>query len=56
MHDLYPDVLVMAGMLKPASLLAKAMRALNALMFRALDAVIIIGRDTEKAAVALSAE
>jgi len=48
MHDLYPDVLVMAGLLKPDSLLAKAMRGLNALMFRALDAVVIIGRDTEK--------
>jgi len=48
MHDLYPDVLVMAGILKPQSMLAKAMRACNALMFRALDAVVIIGRDTEK--------
>ena len=48
MHDLYPDVLVMAGLLKPESLLAKAMHALNAPMFRALDAVVIIGRDTEK--------
>ena len=47
MHDLYPDVLVMAGLLKPASLLAKAIRGANALMFRALNAVIIIGRDTE---------
>ncbi|NOJ45536.1 glycosyltransferase family 4 protein [Bradyrhizobium sp. WSM 1744] len=48
MHDLYPDVLVMAGLLKPKSVLAKAMHALNAPMFRALDAVVIIGRDTEK--------
>ena len=48
MHDLYPDVLVMAGMLKPESLLAKAMHAFNAPMFRALDAIVIIGRDTEK--------
>lgn len=48
MHDLYPDVLIMAGMLQPQSLLARAMRGLNALMFRALDAVVIIGRDTEK--------
>ena len=38
----------MAGMLKPDSLPAKAMHALNAPMFRALDAVVIIGRDTEK--------
>lgn len=48
MHDLYPDVLVMAGLLKPASIIAKAIRAANALMFRALDAVVIIGRDTER--------
>ena len=48
MHDLYPDVLIMAGLLEPGSLLAKAMHALNAPMFRALDAVVIIGRDTEK--------
>jgi colanic acid biosynthesis glycosyl transferase WcaI len=48
MHDLYPDVLIMAGLLKPDSLPASAMRGLNALMFRALDAVVVIGRDTEK--------
>jgi len=48
MHDLYPDVLVMAGLLKPSSLPAKAIRAANALMFRALDAVVVIGRDTEQ--------
>jgi glycosyltransferase involved in cell wall biosynthesis len=48
MHDLYPDVLIMAGLLKPHSLAASAMRGLNAWMFRALDAVVIIGRDTEK--------
>lgn len=48
MHDLYPDVLIMSGVLNQQSMLAKAMHALNALMFRALDAVVIIGRDTEK--------
>ena len=48
MHDLYPDVLIMAGLLKPDSLPASAMRGLNALMFRMLDAVVVIGRDTEK--------
>ena len=47
MHDLYPDVLVMAGLLKPSSFLAKAIRGANGLMFHALNAVIIIGRDTE---------
>jgi glycosyltransferase involved in cell wall biosynthesis len=48
MHDLYPDVLIMAGLLRPGSMLAKIMRGLNALMFRALNTVVIIGRDTEK--------
>lgn len=48
MHDLYPDVLILAGLVRPQSMLAKAARALNALMFRALDVVVIIGRDTEK--------
>jgi colanic acid biosynthesis glycosyl transferase WcaI len=48
MHDLYPDVLVMAGLLKPASIVTKAIRAVNGLMFRGLDAVITIGRDTEQ--------
>jgi colanic acid biosynthesis glycosyl transferase WcaI len=47
MHDLFPDVLVMAGILKPSSLVARLIRGANALMFRLLDAVIIIGRDTE---------
>jgi colanic acid biosynthesis glycosyl transferase WcaI len=47
MHDLYPDVLVMTGLLRPASMATKALRGANALMFRALDAVVIIGRDTE---------
>jgi hypothetical protein len=51
-HDLYPDVLIMAGMLKPQSMLAKVMRALNALMFRALDA--LVRPRYREAAVALS--
>jgi glycosyltransferase involved in cell wall biosynthesis len=47
MHDLFPDVLVMAGLLQPSSLVTKVIRGANALMFRALNAVVIIGRDTE---------
>lgn len=47
MHDLFPDVLVMAGLLKPSSIATKLIHGANALMFRALNAVIIIGRDTE---------
>jgi glycosyltransferase involved in cell wall biosynthesis len=48
MHDLYPDVLVMAGLLNPASIVTRAIRGANALMFRALSAVVTIGRDTER--------
>lgn len=47
-HDLYPDALVMAGVLQPTSIVTKAIRGANALMFRALNAVVIIGRDTEQ--------
>ncbi|MCK1737021.1 glycosyltransferase family 4 protein [Bradyrhizobium sp. 138] len=48
LHDLFPDVLVMAGLLRPGSLVARTMRAANSLMFRALNAVITIGRDAER--------
>ena len=48
MHDLFPDVLVMSGLLKPTSLLTRAIAGANALMFRLLNIVIIIGRDTER--------
>jgi putative colanic acid biosynthesis glycosyltransferase WcaI len=46
MHDLFPDVLVMAGLLRPASVATSAIRAINAPMFRWLDAIITIGRDS----------
>lgn len=48
MHDLFPDVLVMAGLLRPGSFVTRTMRAANSLMFRALNAVITIGRDAER--------
>ena len=48
LHDLYPDVLVMAGLLKPASIVTKAIHAANALMFRTLNTVVTIGRDMER--------
>jgi colanic acid biosynthesis glycosyl transferase WcaI len=47
LHDLYPDVLVMAGLLRPTSIVAKAIRAANTLMFRTLNIIVIIGRDAE---------
>ena len=48
LHDLFPDVLVMAGLLKPHSIVTTAMRAANSVLFRALDVVITIGRDAER--------
>jgi glycosyltransferase involved in cell wall biosynthesis len=48
MHDLYPDVLVMAGLIGQRSPLSAAIRAANVLMFRMLDAVVTIGRDSER--------
>lgn len=48
LHDLYPEVLVMAGVVRPSSIVTKAIHIANALMYRCLDAVITIGRDTER--------
>ncbi|WP_407179630.1 glycosyltransferase family 4 protein [Bradyrhizobium sp. STM 3562] len=45
MHDLYPDSLIMAGLIRASSLLARSLRALNRLMFAHLAGIIIIGRD-----------
>jgi colanic acid biosynthesis glycosyl transferase WcaI len=47
LHDLYPDVLVMTGLLQPTSVATKIIRAANGLMFRALNSIVIIGRDME---------
>jgi colanic acid biosynthesis glycosyl transferase WcaI len=47
MHDLYPEVLVMAGLLRESSILTRFIRGANSLMFRTLNAVVTIGRDTE---------
>ena len=48
LHDLFPDVLVMSGVLKGGSIVAGIIRAANAIMFRLIDRVITIGRDTER--------
>ena len=47
-HDLYPDALVVAGLLRRDSFPARMIRGANARMFRALNAIVIIGRDTEQ--------
>jgi putative colanic acid biosynthesis glycosyltransferase WcaI len=48
LHDLFPEVLATAGIPKPDSFVTWTMRAANALMFRALNAVITIGRGAEQ--------
>jgi colanic acid biosynthesis glycosyl transferase WcaI len=47
MHDLFPEVLVMSGLLRPTSIFTRLIRGANSLMFRALNAVVTIGRDTD---------
>ncbi|MDB5875975.1 MAG: glycosyltransferase WbuB [Ramlibacter sp.] len=44
-YDLYPDTLIMAGFLSASSFLTRWLRTANQVMFRWLDAVVIIGRD-----------
>jgi putative colanic acid biosynthesis glycosyltransferase WcaI len=46
-YDLYPEALVMAGLVQPTSLVTRTLRFANGLLFRALDTIIIIGRDVE---------
>jgi glycosyltransferase involved in cell wall biosynthesis len=46
-YDLYPEALVMAGLSSPKSRLTRALRLANGHLFRALDAIITIGRDVE---------
>jgi glycosyltransferase involved in cell wall biosynthesis len=46
-YDLYPEALVMAGLVQPRSLVARAIRFANGRLFPALDAIITIGRDVE---------
>ena len=44
-YDLYPDTLVMAGFLRPTSILTKALRWTNKIMFGWLNSIVVIGRD-----------
>jgi glycosyltransferase involved in cell wall biosynthesis len=46
-YDLYPEALEVAGLLRPGSLLAKAIRFANGVLFGSLAAIITIGRDVE---------
>jgi colanic acid biosynthesis glycosyl transferase WcaI len=44
-YDLYPEALEAAGLIGPSSLPARLLRLANARMYRALSAIITIGRD-----------
>jgi glycosyltransferase involved in cell wall biosynthesis len=48
LHDLFPDVLVVAGVIGPRSLIARMLRGANRLLFAGLSAIVTIGRDTER--------
>jgi len=44
-YDLYPEALEAAGLIGPSSLPARLLRLANARMYRALSAIVTIGRD-----------
>ncbi len=44
-YDLYPDSLIMAGFLRPSSILVKCFRWANGVMFDWLGSIVVIGRD-----------
>ncbi|WP_167770802.1 glycosyltransferase family 4 protein [Bradyrhizobium niftali] len=44
-YDLYPEALEAAGMIRSNSFMARLIRLANTLLFRRLDAIIVIGRD-----------
>lgn len=46
-YDLYPEALEAAALVKPRSLTARLVRLANAALFRALDAIVTVGRDVE---------
>ncbi|OIQ75658.1 putative glycosyl transferase [mine drainage metagenome] len=46
-YDLYPEALEAAGLIAPGSLTARLIRFANSVLFRALDAIVTIGRDVE---------
>jgi glycosyltransferase involved in cell wall biosynthesis len=49
LYDLYPDALVISGLLREGSLATRLWRRANSVLFRWLRAVVIIGRDMEVA-------
>jgi colanic acid biosynthesis glycosyl transferase WcaI len=53
-YDLYPEALEKTGLIKPSSLTARLIRMANTRLFRALDAIITIGRDVAPLLLAYS--
>jgi colanic acid biosynthesis glycosyl transferase WcaI len=47
-YDLYPEALEMAELIRPGSITSRLIRFANKSMFRALDAIIVIGRDVKQ--------
>ena len=44
-HDVYPEVVVAAGMLRPTSLLVRIMDTCTKCLYRSVASIIVIGRD-----------
>ncbi|MBR0875156.1 glycosyltransferase family 4 protein [Bradyrhizobium tropiciagri] len=44
-YDLYPEALEAGGFISATSLVNRSLRFLNGIMFRALDGIVVIGRD-----------
>lgn len=47
-HDLYPEAAVLAGVLPESGLLARAWRRASDWLFRRVDRIIVLGRDTRE--------
>ena len=44
-HDVYPDALVAAGLLKPNSSIAKVLNRAVCRLYRTVDSIVVLGRD-----------
>lgn len=47
-HDVYPEVLIAAGMVKPNSLVARFLRWATRRLYRTAERIIVLGRDMER--------
>jgi glycosyltransferase involved in cell wall biosynthesis len=45
MDDVYPEVLIATGVVKAKSVVSHCLRSLNALLYRRVDKVVVLGRD-----------